>query len=383
MLSYVDRMPPKKTSTSEAPAMTQAAIRKLVADSVTVALEAQAAIMANADNTNRNTKEREAHAARKCSYKEFKSCQPINFKGSEGAVGLIRWNGNLYRPIMVPDSKKMMEFFIGGLPQSIKGNVTTFKPQTLEEAINIAQRLMDQLLVMHVERKGITQISAKDQPTTCMGSGLPNVGIEFLTKTNTIVTDTFCNIEMADRNLVSTNTIIQGATLTLSNQPFETDLMLIKLDSFNVVIGMDWLSKYHARIIYDEKVIHIPINDETLIIRVMENNSDKKRLEDILVVREFLEVFLEDLPGLPPIRQVEFQIDLIPGATPITRAPYRLAPSEMQELSNQLQNHKSLQHILDQKELNMRQRRWLELLADYDCKIRYHPGKANVVAEEL
>ncbi|GKB29712.1 reverse transcriptase domain-containing protein, partial [Tanacetum coccineum] len=84
-------MPPKRTSTSEAPAMTQAAIRKLVADSVTAALEAQAATMANADNTNRNTREREAPVARKCSYKEFMSCQPINFKGSEGAVGLIRW----------------------------------------------------------------------------------------------------------------------------------------------------------------------------------------------------------------------------------------------------------------------------------------------------
>ncbi|GJV67384.1 hypothetical protein Tco_1482893 [Tanacetum coccineum] len=116
-------MPPKRTSTSEAPAMTQAAIRKLVADSVTAALEVQAATMANADNTNRNTREREAPVARKCSYKEFMSCQPFNFK----------------------DSKKMMEVFIGGLPQSIERNVTASKPQTLEEAINIAQRLMDQV----------------------------------------------------------------------------------------------------------------------------------------------------------------------------------------------------------------------------------------------
>ncbi|GKA70758.1 hypothetical protein Tco_0776897 [Tanacetum coccineum] len=90
-LSTRSRMPPKRTSTSEAPAMTQAAIRKLVADSVTAALEAQAATMANADNTNRNTRERESPIARKCSYKEFISCQPINFKGSEGAIRLIRW----------------------------------------------------------------------------------------------------------------------------------------------------------------------------------------------------------------------------------------------------------------------------------------------------
>ncbi|GJY89212.1 putative reverse transcriptase domain-containing protein [Tanacetum coccineum] len=140
---------------------------------------------------------------------------------------------------------------------------------------------------------------------------------------------------MADGNLVSTNTVIQGATLTLLNQPFEIDLMQIKLGSFDVVIGMDWLSKYHARIICDEKVIHIPIN--VFIIHVMEKKSDKKRLEDIPVVREFPEVFPKDLPGLPLIRQVEFQIDLILGAAPVAQAPYRLAPSEMQELSNQLQ----------------------------------------------
>ncbi|GJT12113.1 hypothetical protein Tco_0859155 [Tanacetum coccineum] len=108
--------------------------------------------------------------------------------------------------------------------------------------------------------------------------------------------------------------------------------MPIKLGSFDIVIGIDWLSKYHARIIFDEKVIHIPINAQ-----IMEKKLDEKRLEDIPAVREFPEVFPKDLPSLPPVRQVEFQIDLNPGATPIARAPYRLAPSEIQELSNQLQ----------------------------------------------
>ncbi|GJZ36915.1 putative reverse transcriptase domain-containing protein [Tanacetum coccineum] len=69
----------------------------------------------------------------------------------------------------------------------------------------------------------------------------------------------------------------------------------------------------------------------------MEKKSNEKQQEDIPVVREFPKVFPEDLPGLPPVRQVEFQIDLIPGAAPVARAPYRLAPSEMQELSDQLQ----------------------------------------------
>ncbi|GJU26456.1 putative reverse transcriptase domain-containing protein [Tanacetum coccineum] len=135
-----------------------------------------------------------------------------------------------------------------------------------------------------------------------------------------------------DGNLVGTNIVIQGCTLTLLNQPFEIDLMPIKLSSFEVVIGMDWLSKYHARIICDEKVVHIPIKAQ-----VIEKNSDEKRLEDIPVVREFPEVFPEDLPGFSPVRQVEFQIDLIPGTALVARAPYRLALSEMQELSNQLQ----------------------------------------------
>ncbi|GKC37287.1 reverse transcriptase domain-containing protein, partial [Tanacetum coccineum] len=82
-----------------------------------------------------------------------------------------------------------------------------------------------------------------------------------------ITIDTFYDIEMANGNLVGPNSIIQGCTLILLNQPFEIDLMLIKLGSFDVVIGMDWLSKYHARIICDEKVVLIPIDGKTLIIR--------------------------------------------------------------------------------------------------------------------
>nr|GEY14483.1 putative reverse transcriptase domain-containing protein [Tanacetum cinerariifolium] len=180
------------------------------------------------------------------------------------------------------------------------------------------------------------------------------VSISFVYMLNipSITLDTTYNIEMADGDLISTTTVIQGCTLTLLNQPFEINLMPIKFGSFNVIIGTNWLSKYHAKIICDEKVIHIPIEDETLIIRgyqsrtrlslisciktkryiskgcqvfitqVMEEKSDEKRLENIPVVREFLAIFPKELPGLPPVRQVEFQIDLIPEATPVARAPY-------------------------------------------------------------
>ncbi|GJU90244.1 hypothetical protein Tco_1302667 [Tanacetum coccineum] len=84
-------MPPKRTSTSATSAMTQTAIRQLVADNVAAALEAQAATMTSTDNPNRNTRQRETHVARKCTYKEFMSCQPFYFNGMEGAVGLICW----------------------------------------------------------------------------------------------------------------------------------------------------------------------------------------------------------------------------------------------------------------------------------------------------
>ncbi|GKB12917.1 hypothetical protein Tco_0846840, partial [Tanacetum coccineum] len=80
-------IPLKRTSTSAAPAITQDAIRQIVADSVATALEAQVV----ADNTNRNTGPRKTHVARKCTYKKFMSCQPFYFNGTKGVVGLIRW----------------------------------------------------------------------------------------------------------------------------------------------------------------------------------------------------------------------------------------------------------------------------------------------------
>nr|GEY11986.1 putative reverse transcriptase domain-containing protein [Tanacetum cinerariifolium] len=124
--------------------------------------------------------------------------------------------------------------------------------------------------------------------------------------------------------------------------------MPVELCSFDVIIGMDLLSKYHAMIVYDEKIVRIPYGNEILTIqgdrsdaqiteRWAEYKSKKKRLEDVSIVRDLLEVFLEDLPRLPPTRQVEFQIDLVPGDALVARSPYRLAPSKMQQLSTQLQ----------------------------------------------
>nr|GEY06565.1 hypothetical protein [Tanacetum cinerariifolium] len=140
-------------------------------------------------------------------------------------------------------------------------------------------------------------------------------------------------VELAKGRIVGVNTIIRSYTLNFLNHPFNIDLMPVEMGSFDIIIGMDWLSRYQAVIICADKIVHIPWGRETLIFY---GKSEKKRLENIPIVRDFPEVFLEDLSGLPPTRQVVFQIDLIPGAAPVARAPYRLAPSEMKELSEQL-----------------------------------------------
>ncbi|GKE26198.1 putative reverse transcriptase domain-containing protein, partial [Tanacetum coccineum] len=116
-----------------------------------------------------------------------------------------------------------------------------------------------------------------------------------------------------------------------------------EMGSFDVIMRMDWLSKYQAVNVCDEKIVRIPFGKEILIVRAhvttkkAEDKSEEKRLEDVPIVLDFPEVFLEDLSGIPPAQQVEFPIDLIPGAALVARAPYRLALSEMKELLDQLQ----------------------------------------------
>ncbi|GKB96308.1 putative reverse transcriptase domain-containing protein, partial [Tanacetum coccineum] len=193
--------------------------------------------------------------------------------------------------------------------------------------------------------------------------------------------DTSYAVELADGRISETNVVLRGCTLGLLGHPFDIDLIPVELGSFDV-ISMDWLSKYHELINYDEKVVRIPYGDEVLIIRgddygnrsklniisctktqkyikkgchvylaqvtskKVEDKSKEKRLEDVLIIQEFPEVFLNDLPGreffevfpddlprLTPVRQVEFQIDLVPGAAPVAQTPYRIVPAKMQELS--------------------------------------------------
>ncbi|GJT98201.1 putative reverse transcriptase domain-containing protein [Tanacetum coccineum] len=155
--------------------------------------------------------------------------------------------------------------------------------------------------------------------------------------------DHYYDVELADGRIIRLNTILRGCTLNILNHPFNIDLMLVELGSFDAIIGMDCNRGNEARL----HIISYTKTQEYMLkgclvflanitTKETKNKSEKKRLEDVPIVQDFPDVFPEDLPGLPPTQQVEFQIDLISGAAPVARAPYRLAPYEMKELSKQL-----------------------------------------------
>nr|GEV69811.1 putative reverse transcriptase domain-containing protein [Tanacetum cinerariifolium] len=163
-----------------------------------------------------------------------------------------------------------------------------------------------------------------------------------------VVTDTSYAVELADGRISKTNIILRGCTLGLLGHPFDIDLMPVELGSLtSSSIWIGWRSdacddRSKLNIIscmktqkYIQKGCQVHLAQVTS--KKAEDKSEEKLLEDVPIVREFLEIFPDDLPELPPTRQVEFQIDLVPGAALVARAPYQLAPAEMQELSTQLQ----------------------------------------------
>ncbi|GJS20747.1 putative nucleotidyltransferase, ribonuclease H [Tanacetum coccineum] len=154
-------------------------------------------------------------------------------------------------------------------------------------------------------------------------------------------------IEIASGQLVEIDKVIKGCKLEIEGHVFDIDLIPFGHGSFDMIIGMDWLSNYKAEIIFHEKVVRIPLPDGKVLRVVGERPDEKARLlmsakasdkiqEEIVVVRDFLEVFPDDLSRLPPIREIEFQIELILGATPVAKSSYRLAPSELEEFPGQL-----------------------------------------------
>ncbi|GJY67975.1 putative reverse transcriptase domain-containing protein [Tanacetum coccineum] len=407
---------------------------------------------------------RPVQPARVCSYTDFMKCQPLNFKGTESVT-------------------EKVDKYINGLPDNILGNVMSARPKTLDDAIELANDLMDQKLCTYVERQNDNKRKADDssknnqQPhkkknvaraytagpgekkaytgnlplrTKCnyhhTGQCAPKCGnykryghatndcrvntnnnnnnksqktgacyecgntghikkncpkmknhrngnengtaqerayslggrdaspdfnvitgmfllnnryatILFDTGADrSFVSNTFSalinitptmleshyDVELVDGKIIGVNTIIRGCTLNFINQPFNIYLMPVPLGSFDIIIRMDCLTKYHGVIIYDEKIVRVSSGSEMLIFQGNGNNQREESQLNIISctkAQEYLSkgFFPEDLPGIPPARQVVFQIDLIPGAAPVARAPYQLAPSKMKELAEQLQ----------------------------------------------
>ncbi|GKB91722.1 hypothetical protein Tco_0963994, partial [Tanacetum coccineum] len=313
-------------------------------------------------NHNKNAKGAR-HVVCECTYQDFMKCKPLNFKRTEGVVGLIRWfkkigttfhisnypekyqvkyatctllnnaltwwNSHkrtigtdaafsifqeltMFCTKMVLEEEDQVEKFIGakGLcPKNAKkkrrlevnqrdnrGKQPPFKRQNVGGHYKSdCPKLKDQNRRNKTRNKsGISEARGK---AYVLGGGDANPD-------SNIITDVSYVVKLADGRVSKTNTMLRGCVLGLLGHPFNIDLMPVELGSFDVIIGMDWLANHHA---------------------------------DVPAVRDFSNVFPKDLPGLPPTRQVEFQIDLVPGAAPMAHAPYRLASSELQELSTQLQ----------------------------------------------
>ncbi|GJY70406.1 putative reverse transcriptase domain-containing protein [Tanacetum coccineum] len=470
--------------------------------------------------------------ARECTYQDFMKCQPLNFKGTEGVVRLIRWFEKMetvfhinnypekyqvkelmklmvevYCPRneiqkmeseMVPEEEDRVEKFIGGILDNIQGNVIAAEPTRLQDAVRIANNLMDQKLkgyaVKNAENKRRLEVNQRDnrgqQPpfkrpkvkgqnvaraymagnnkrklyngqfplcnkcmlhhegpctvrcgkwnkvghltrdckvvnsttstqrgqvvnqrvVTCFeygrqghyrsnclklkdqnrgnkagnkngigeakgnvyvlggGDANPNsnfvkgtfllnnhyafvlfdsgVDQSFMSTTFSTLLDVTPNtldvsyaVELADGRIFETNTVLRGFTLGLLGHPFNVDLMPVELDEVLIVQGDRGGKGEKSKLSIisctkTQKYIRrgCPIFLAQVLKKETEDKSEEKRLEDVPTVRDFPEVFLEDLPGLPPTRQVEFQIDLVPSAAPVACAPYRLASSELQEL---------------------------------------------------
>jgi hypothetical protein len=141
--------------------------------------------------------------------------------------------------------------------------------------------------------------------------------------------------------------ICHDCSIMIKGRIFLANLIVLDMHDFDIILGMDWLAKNHAVIDCHKKkvTLHTPNqrkityqggkkrNVECLLTNL---EVDVKDINNIPVVREFPNVFPRELPGLPPIREIEFGIDLIPRTTPISKAPYRMAPAELKELRNQI-----------------------------------------------
>nr|GEZ23275.1 hypothetical protein [Tanacetum cinerariifolium] len=250
----------------------------------------------NGNNNNGNGNHGEntgetMQATRECTYKEFLNCHTFNFKWTEGAVRMV--GIDVAYTMTWKELMKLMTnvYYPRNKIQKIESNQDS---NVVTGTFLLNNRYASMLFGSGADRSFVS---------TTFNSLIDIVSTAL---------DVSYAVELADERVIGSDTVIRWCTLNFINHAFNIDLMPVEVGSFDVVIGMNWLSKYHAVIIYDEKIVCIPYGNEVLTIQ-------------------------EDLPGLPPTQQVEFQINLVLRVAPVVRPSYRLAPLEMQELSTQLQ----------------------------------------------
>nr|GEZ74777.1 hypothetical protein [Tanacetum cinerariifolium] len=217
--------------------------------------------------------------SRECSYQDFLKCQPLNFNGIEGVVGLTRWF-----------EKMETMLHISNCPQKYQVKYATCT-------------LLNSALTWNQNHSNKTRNKTKNKNWSKEAMAKAYVIREGGANPDSdVVMDTSYVVEIIDERISETNIILRGCTLGLLGHPFDIDLMPKELGSFDVIVGMDGWQSTTCR--------------SKLKLSIISYKSEEKRHEDVPIGREFLEVFPEDLPGLPPARQVEFQIDLVPGVAP-------------------------------------------------------------------
>nr|GEY38624.1 putative reverse transcriptase domain-containing protein [Tanacetum cinerariifolium] len=516
---FIPKMAPKRARTTKAnpdptttatKPMTHKAIYNLIAQRVTEALakyETQRNSVVNGDTSHTTgTGPKTVHPTRECTYKDYLNCRPLKFNGTKGVIGQTQWferiesvssisnctaeNQTLMQMMtakycprgevkklevelwnlkvkgtditsytlhflelallsrrMFPVESDEIERYVGGLPEMIRGNVMSYELKSMQKAIVFVNDQMDQKLLGIADHQADNKRKNRAANTNNNNNNNYN-NRRAITAYQGVPTCFECGAQGHFKN--------NCPKLGNKNQGNRNQGNQNQAGNGNAVARAYRVCT--ARGNPDANVMTgYPVFLANITTKTIKDKSEEKQLKNVPIVRDFSKVFLEDLPGLPSTRQVEFQIDLIPGAAPIARAPYRLAPSKMKELSDQLQelsqkgfirpssspwgapvlfvkkkdgssdvhrlsgdkqeavfqllkqklcsapilalpegaedfvaycdaSHKGLGAVFmqkEKKELNMRQRRWLELLSDYDCEIRYHPGKANVVADTL
>nr|GEW20825.1 reverse transcriptase domain-containing protein [Tanacetum cinerariifolium] len=250
-----------------------------------------------------------AQDVHECTHPDFLKCQPLNFKGTEGVVGLTQW----------------VEKYIGGLPDTIHDSVKATRPKTMQEAFEFATELMDKRIrdVVENKRKFEGRNDSAQARVYVDGNARANpdnvVAVTFLLNNRyayilfdtsvdrSFVSTTFIseidivpialdhhyNVEIADGGIIELNTIMRDCTLNFLNHPFNIDLLPTKLGSFDVIIGMDWLSRYNAVIAYAEKLVCIPFKNEILTIQrrkenVVDDALSKKEQEPLDLPKQIL-----------------------------------------------------------------------------------------------